>query len=64
MVCILGYKGIAIHNLRIGYTLAYKINFKGTQVYRMNLVKYIRYKINNFTKFKKSKEFINSFNLV
>ena len=30
----------------------------------MNLVKYIRYKASNFIEFKRSKKFINGFNLV
>ena len=64
MVCILGYKGITVYSLKIGCTLAYKIDFKGTQVYRINLIKYIRYKASNPIKFEKGKEFISSFNLV
>ena len=30
IVRILGYRGITVHSLKIGYTLAYKINSKGT----------------------------------
>ena len=63
-VYILGYRGITVHSLKIGCVLAYKINFKGTQVYRINLVKYIRYKASDPIKFKRGKEFINSFNLI
>ena len=63
-VRILSYRGIAVYNLKIEYTLACKINFKNTQVYKINLIKYIRYKASNPIKFKRSKEFINSFNLV
>jgi hypothetical protein len=53
-----------VHGLKIEYVLACKINFKGTQVYRMNLVKYIRYKASDFIKFGKGKEFISGFNLI
>ena len=53
----------AINSL-FGCTLAYKINFKITWVYKMNLVKYIRYKASDPIKFGRGKEFINGFDLV
>ena len=64
MARILVYRGIAVRDLGIGYTLAYKVNSKTPWVYRANLVKYIRYKASNLIKFRKSKEFIYSNNLV
>ena len=60
----LGYRGIIVRNLSTRYTLAYKINSKITQIYRINLVKQVRYKASDPIKFRRSKEFINSFNLV
>jgi len=60
----LGYGGIAVRNLSTRYTLVSKINFKTTWVYRTNLVKWVRYKASNPIKFRKSKEFFNSFDLV
>ena len=43
VVCILGYGGIVVcsmvYNLRVGYILASKVNFKAALVYRVNLVK-------------------------
>ena len=63
LVHILVYRGIIVHNLGIGCTLAHKINFKGTQIYKINLVKQVRYKASNPIKFKRSKEFISGFNI-
>ena len=53
-----------VHSLGTRYTLARKINSKGTWVYRTNLIKYIRYKASNPIKFKRDKEFISFFSLV
>ena len=64
LVRILVYRGIAVYNLGTGCALAHKVNSKGTWVYGMNLVKYIRYKASDLIKFGKSKEFINFFDLV
>jgi len=60
----LGYRGIAVHNLSTRYTLARKINSKTTWVYRMNLVKRVRYKASDYIKFKRSKEFLSFLELV
>ena len=63
-VCNLGYGGIIVRNLSTGYTLARKINSKTAQVYRTNLVKYIRFKASNPIEFGRGKEFISFFGLV
>ncbi len=64
LVHILVYRGIIVYSLRVGYGLANRISSKTTQVYRTNLVKYIRYKASNLIKFRRSKEFIFSIGLV
>ena len=74
MVCILvyggiivrnlGYRSIAVRNLSTRYALARKINSKTTWVYRLNLVKWVRYKASDPIKFGRSKEFFSSFDLV
>jgi len=68
MVRILGYGGIivrsVVRNLRVGYILASKVNSKAALVYRANLVKWVRYKASDYIKFRRSKEFFYSFNLV
>ena len=53
-----------VHSLKIGCALGRKINSKITWVYRMNLVKYIRYKASDPIKFRRNKEFISFFDLV
>ena len=62
------YGGITVrsvvHNLGVGYILASKVNSKAAQVYRANLVKWVRYKASNPIKFGRSKEFFSSFDLV
>ena len=60
----LGYGGITVRNLSTRCALARKISSKITWVYRTNLVKYIRYKASDLIKFRGSKEFIFSVNLV
>jgi len=68
IVYILGYGGIIVYsvvrNLRVGYILASKVNFKAALVYRANLVKWVKYKASDYIKFKRSKEFFYGFNLV
>jgi len=68
IVYILGYRGIIVYsivrNLRIGYILASEVNSKAALVYRANLVKWVRYKASDYIKFRRSKEFFYSFNLV
>ena len=51
-------------SLRVGYILASTVSSKATWVYRINLVKYIRYKASNLVKFRRNKEFIFSIGLV
>ena len=63
-ICSLGSKKVLVRNLRIRCTLARKINSKITQIYRINLVKQVRYKASNYIKFKKNKEFLSSVKLV
>ena len=63
-VRILGYRGIMVRNLRVGYILANKVSSKAAWVYRVNLVKWVRYKASNPIKFKRNKEFFSGFNLV
>jgi hypothetical protein len=68
IVYILGYGGIivysVVYNLRVGYILASEVNSKAALVYRVNLVKWVRYKASNCIKFGRSKEFFYSFDLV
>jgi len=64
MVRNLGYGGITVRNLSTRYTLAGKINSKTAWVYRTNLVKWVRYKASDPIKFRRSKEFFSSFDLV
>ena len=64
LVRILVYRGIIVYSLRVGYILASKVSPKAAYVYRTNLVKWVRYKASNPIKFRKSKEFFSSFNLV
>ncbi len=64
LVCILGYRGVIVCNLRVGYILANRVNFEAAWVCRINLIKWVRYKASNYIKFKKSKEFLNSVELV
>ena len=45
--------GIAVYNLGTRYALASQINSKTTQGYKINLVKRVKYKANNYIKFKK-----------
>jgi hypothetical protein len=67
-VRILGYRGIivcsVVRNLRVGCILASEVNSKAALVYRANLVKWVRYKASDYIKFRRSKEFFYSFNLV
>jgi hypothetical protein len=67
-VRILGYGGIivrsVVRNLRVGYILASGVNSKAAWVYGADLVKWVRYKASNCIKFRRSKEFFYSFNLV
>ena len=64
LVCILVYRGVVVYSLGTRYTLAYKINSKGTQVCRSNLVKQVRYKASNYIKFRRNKEFLSFLELV
>ena len=65
---MLVYRGIIVRsvvcNLRVGYILASEVSFKAAWVYRADLVKWVRYKASNYIKFRRSKEFFYSFNLV
>ena len=60
----LGYGGIIVRNFSTRYTLARKINSKTAWVYKINLVKYIRYKASDPIEFGRGKEFISFFGLV
>jgi len=60
----LGYGGITVRNLSTRYALACKINSKTAWVYRMNLVKRVRYKASDYIKFGRSKEFLSFLELV
>ena len=74
LVRILGYKGVAVHNLDYGgiavhnlsirYILVRKINSKTAQVYKTNLIKKVKYKASNYIKFRRGKKFFNSIKLV
>ena len=68
IVRILSYRSIVVysvvHNLRVRYILASEVSSKAAQVYRINLVKWVRYKAGDPIKFRRSKEFFSSFNLV
>ena len=39
LVCILSSKSIIVYNLKVGHTLAYKVNSKATLVYSLDLFK-------------------------
>jgi hypothetical protein len=60
----LGYGGITVRNLSTRCTLARKINSGTAWVYRMNLVKRVRYKASDYIKFGTRKEFLSSVVLV
>ena len=47
-----------VRSLRVGYILASRVNSKATQVYRMNLVKWVSYKARDPIKFKGGKEVV------
>ena len=64
LVCILGYGGIIVCNLRVGCILANRVNSEATWVCGTNLVKWVRYKASNYIKFGRSKEFLSSVELV
>jgi hypothetical protein len=68
IVYILGYRGIIFHsvvrNLRVEYILASEVNSKAALVYRVNLIKWVRYKASNYIKFRRSKEFLSFLELV
>jgi hypothetical protein len=68
IVRILVYGGVivrsVVRNLRVGYILASEVNSKAALVYRANLVKWVRSKTSDYIKFRRSKEFFSSFNLV
>ena len=49
-----------VYSLGTRYTLARKINSKGTWVYRTNLVKWVRYKARDPIKFKAGEEVVSS----
>ena len=63
MVCILVYKGVAVHDLGIRYDLARKVDSKTPWVYRANLIKWVGYKARDPIEFKAGKKSI-SFNIV
>ena len=58
------YGGVIVRSLRVGYILASKISPKAAYVYRISLVKWVRYKASNYIKFGTSKEFLSSVVLV
>ena len=60
----LGYGGITVCSLRVGYTLTSEVNSKATWVYRINLVKWVRYKARDPIKFRRSKKSTSSFNII
>ena len=64
LVYILAYRGVIVCSLRVGYILASKVSSKAAWVYRTNLVKWVKYKASDLIKFRRSKEFIYSINLV
>jgi hypothetical protein len=39
LVYILSFKSVAVYNLKVGHTLAYKVNLKATLVYSLDLFK-------------------------
>jgi hypothetical protein len=64
LVRILGYRGVIVRSLRVGYILASKVSPKAAYIYRTNLVKWVRYKASNYIKFRTSKGFLSSIILV
>jgi hypothetical protein len=63
LVCILSSRSITVYNLRVKYTLAYKINPKATLVYSLDLLKWVDYKTSDSIEFKgvKGSTFLNLF---
>ena len=45
-----------VYSLRVGYILANRVNSKAALVYRINLVKWVRYKASNPIEFKRNRE--------
>jgi len=64
LVHILVYGGVIVYSLRVGYILASKVSPKAAYIYRISLVKWVRYKASNYIKFRTSKEFLSSIVLV
>ena len=64
MVHILGYRGVVVYSvvrdLRVGYILASEVSSKATWVYRINLVKWVRYKARDPIEFKAGEEVVSS----
>ena len=67
-ICDLNNRGnlvrSVVRDLRVGYILASGVSSKAAWVYRINLVKWVRYKASNYIKFRISKEFLSSTILV
>jgi hypothetical protein len=57
LVYILSFKSVIVCNLRVGHTLAYKVNLKATLIYSLDLFKWVGYKASNSIKFKGVKGF-------
>jgi hypothetical protein len=57
LVYILSSKSVIVYNLRVGHTLAYKVNLKATLVYSLDLFKWVGYKASNSIEFKRVKRF-------
>ena len=49
-----------VYSLDIRCILASKVSPKATCIYRMNLVKLVKYKASDYIKFRTGKEFLNS----
>ena len=64
LVRILGYRGVIVRSLRVGYILASKVSSKAPYIYRTNLVKWVKYKASNYIKFRRGKEFLSFLVLV
>ena len=56
----MGYRGVIVYSLSIKCILVSKVSPKAAYIYRMNLVKWVRYKASDYIKFKTGKEFLSS----
>jgi hypothetical protein len=57
LVYISSSKSVTVCNLGVRHALAYKVNFKATLIYSLDLFKWVGYKASDSIKFKRVKRF-------